>query len=177
MSRVHVALIPLLLLLLGGCAGKKATVDYDPDYAISKLRTYAVSKVQPDDMSPIDAERISNALDETLSEKGYVKSGSGSDFNASFRFRFYEDVPSNVSFGIGVGGVSGSTGVGVGASKQLRHDEAVLEIRMTDTVSQKTFWSASYRTKVNADAPPGKRDTRIKETVKSMLESFPKAKP
>jgi hypothetical protein len=166
-----------LLLLLGGCAGKRPAVDYDPGFATAALHTFTVTESKQSAISPITSQRIESALHKTLISKGYVKTDAHPDFTVTFGAHIMKDVPSNVSIGFGFGSSGPHSGIGVGASKQLRHDEAVLDIQMSDTKQNHTFWTVSYRPHIDTAAAPKEREAQIDATVAEMLESFPKAHP
>lgn len=176
--RIQYAFIWLaLLVMLVGCGAKKAEVDYDPGYALNTLRTYAFADANVEGISALDEQRVKNALASALHEKHYAAADTKPDFTVSYHVVRIDDVPSNVSLGFGFGGGSAHTGIGVGATKQLRHDEAMLEVRMTDPGTGKVFWTVSFRTRIDADASPQTRESRINETVRNMLDSFPEATP
>jgi hypothetical protein len=166
-----------LLLLLGGCAGKKPAVDYDPEYSTAPLHSFTVTESKQSRLSPITSQRVEKALKKVLVSKGYSPTDSQPDFTVTYSARIIKDVPSNVSIGFGFGSSGPHSGIGIGASKQLRHDEAVLDIQMSDTKRNHIFWTASYQPRIDTDAAPKEREAQIDATVAEMLESFPKAHP
>ncbi len=172
---IKIAVILLGLMLLSGCSEKKPVIDYDPGFAVEPLHTFIITDTNVPNISSITEQRIRNALKKVLVAKGYNEGKNGADFTVSYQVNIMKDVPSNVSIGFGFGTGGPHTGIGVGASKQLKHDEAMLEIQMHDTQQNHIFWTASYRTRLDNDAAPQERNARINDTVAGMLESFPKA--
>lgn len=154
MLKYFSGLVLFLLFISSGCSQKSVSVDYDPSYATTRLKTFSFAKIQAEGISPLDVERVRNALKEVLAAKGYTERSEQGDFTVSFRIETMKNIPSNISLGVGTGASSGGTGIGLGASGQLRHDEAMLEVWMTDTAHDSVFWTVSIRTKIDKDAPP-----------------------
>jgi len=91
----------------------------------------------------------------------------------TFRTAIQEDVPSNVSFGFGVGTYSSGVGTSVGTSRNVTSDKESLFIDMIDPKTKKTFWRAEVSKNRRDYKSPQERTDYMDKTVASMLETFP----
>ena len=82
-------------------------------------------------------------------------------------------MPSNFSFGFGVGTYSSGVGTSVGTTHNVTKDKESLDINMVDPKTQKTFWRAAVSKKRRDFKSPQERSAYFNKTVASMLKSFP----
>ncbi len=165
-----------LIFLLAGCSGKDVTVDYDPGYDIAAHCCFSIAPSEMRSNDPLNAERFERAIEELLREKGYRRDDRRDDFKVRYFTRVVEDVPSNVSIGFGFGSGGPGMGVGVGGTKRLTRDELRLGIEMIDTRTHRVFWSAGMKNDLDEQATPEAKTALIRQSVRTMLETYPKAK-
>jgi hypothetical protein len=165
-------LFPLILLLMVGCSSKVDT-DYDPAYQTALLKTFAiVENVKGADT--LDDERIREAITREMEQKGYTAvSQDAADFHISFLSRFEKDVPSNVSFGFGVGTFSSGVGGSVGTTRNVTNDKETLLINMVDPKTQKIFWRSEVSKKRRDFKSPQARSDYFNKLVASLVKEFP----
>lgn len=170
------AFIPVLfvvtVLLFGGCAAKKLPFDYDPAYDTRPLQSFTLVPEKSAKPDPINDERIRNAIESALFAKGYEEASALGDFTVLYGMKLYKNRPSPITFGIGLGGISGNFGGGISTSITPKHDEISLFVRMVDPKTKRVFWSASNTKKWSAEDPL-KRQEIIKEAIMQMLRYFP----
>ena len=166
-------LLPLVLILFIGCSTKVET-DYDPVFSTKTLKTFVIVHKSKEGLDTLDNERIREAITNEMQTKGYESAIEGTaDFYITFQTAIEEDVPSNFSFGFGVGTYSRGSGASVGATRNVTNDEESLGINMIDPKTKKTFWRASVSKKRKNFNSPEDRTAFINKVVISMLESFP----
>jgi len=167
-------LFPVFLLLMVGCSSKKVQTDYDPAFQTSTLKTFYVASNSKAATDTLDDERIREAIKRELTQKGYEAAAEEkADFHITFRTAIQEDVPSNVSFGFGVGTYSSGVGTSVGTSRNVTSDKESLFIDMIDPKTKKTFWRAEVSKNRRDYKSPQERTDYMDKTVASMLETFP----
>jgi len=167
-------LFPVFLLLIVGCSSKKVETDYDPTFQTSALKTFYVTSDSKAGTETLDDERIREAIKRELTQKGYEASTKEqADFHVAFRTAIQEDVPSNVSFGFGVGTYSSGVGTSVGTSRNVTSDKESLFIDMIGPKTNKTFWRAEISKKRRDYKSPQERTDYLDKTVASMLKTFP----
>lgn len=167
-------LLPVFLLLMVGCSTKKVETDYDPAFQTSTLKTFYVVRNSKAATDTLDDERIRDAIKRELTQKGYEAAPEEkADFHITFRTAIKEDVPSNVSFGFGVGTYSSGVGTSVGTSRNVTSDQEDLLINMIDPETNKTFWRAEVSKKRRNYKSPQERTDYVDKTVASMLKTFP----
>lgn len=166
-------ILPLFLLLLVGCSTKIDT-DYDPSFSTKALKTFAIVHKSKDGVDTLDDERISTAITHELQLKGYESVAENTaDFYVTFQTAIEEDVPSNFSFGFGVGTYSSGVGTSMGTTHNVTNDKESLGINVVDPKTKKTFWRASVSKKRRDFKSPQERSAYFDKTVTSMLKTFP----
>ena len=174
MNRVFWYLLVFATLFLGGCASSAPSIDYDPAFDTSRLTTFGVAK-ERSPLCELDDERIEAAIVEALEAKGYrFKKKSPHDFQALYRVETFHDIPSNFSFGLGIGGGSWKHGgVEVGTSLTPHHDEIALRIDMVRPGDHRIFWSGRIRTTLPPLRTPKERESFYRKTVVEILKRYP----
>lgn len=166
-------LLILGVVLFGGCSAKKLPFDYDPSYDTQKLVSFTMQAEKEAMPDPLNSERIKEAIEGVLFEKGYEEASALGDFTVMYGMKIYKNRPSPITFGIGLGGISGNFGGSISTSITPKHDEISIFIRMVDPKTKRVFWSSSVTKKWNG-SDPGKREEIIDEAVRQMLQYFPK---
>lgn len=170
-------ILPLLLFLFVGCATKVET-DYDPMFKTSALKTFAIVHKSKGGVDTLDDERIHGAITNEMQLKGYESAAQNTaDIHVTFQTAIEEDVPSNFSFGFGMGtysrGPGTSVGTSVGTTHNVTNDKESLAINMVDPKTQKTFWRAAVSKKRRDFKSPQERSAYFNKTVASILKDFP----
>ncbi len=166
-------LLPIFLLLLAGCASKPE-IDYDPLYQTKALTTFAIVHKSKTGYESLNEERIKEAITAELQHKGYTPVRQESaEFHVSFWSVTQEDVPSNFSFGLGLGTFSSGLGTSVGTSHRGSSDQEKMLITMLDPQTQKIFWRTELSKKQPEFTSPQQRSDYFNEIVAEMLKKFP----
>ncbi|MEA3372700.1 MAG: DUF4136 domain-containing protein [Campylobacterota bacterium] len=164
----------IALLLFTGCSSLKVNTDYDPDISLGGLHTYSIMDPTQKGPDTLQDERIIKAITANLNAKGYRSAAKeNADFRVRFRTEVERDVPSNVSFGFGVGSFSGNTGTSVGASRQPLHDKGTLIIDMLSSSDEKILWRGTASDNLRKSDTPHEREAYVQKLVNALLKSFP----
>lgn len=159
-----------MMFLLAGCAGSAPTVDYDPSFALEGKK-FGVVQTRGGNIDPLNAERIERAVTRSLEAKGY-RSDDPVDFLVRYDVTVTEDVPSNFSFGFGIGSYGRHGGGSVGTSVTPTGDMVRIRIEMVDPQSGKVFWSAEKVEALPAFDSPESRERFWNGIVRELLEKF-----
>jgi hypothetical protein len=171
--RIFLAL--LTALFFAGCAGSGPAVDYDTHVDIGAYDTFNVARSETASIDPLNAERIENAIVDNLTAKGY-RFDNGGEFTAVYDIRLLRDVPSNFSFGFGIGGYGSHGGGSVGTSVTPTSDKVEIRIDMVDAKTHKVFWSAAEEATMPDFTTPESRERFFRDVVTRLLAKFPDKK-
>lgn len=163
------------IFVMTGCSSLKVNTDYDPDIMMQTYQSFFILQPSDDQPDTLTNERIVKAVSEHLQSKGYQPaSKSEADFHVRYGTEVQEDVPSNFSFGFGIGMFSGHTGTSIGAAKRPLSNKGTLIIDMLSPSDHKTLWRGMARDTLKKNDTPQEREANIRHLVDSLLESFPK---
>jgi len=175
----------LLVLLMGGCSTLKVETDYDPNVAMNPPKTfYIVHKPQPDE-NTLMAERIIEALENELTEQGYI---NGSKEKADFYILFHTGVTTKsrvvtdykyvnmypYSYGRGFGYGYGGSGVAVvPESKNYTYKEGKLIVDAVFPKGNRIFWRGVAKDQLQSLEGPQERIDYINKVIKKLMKKFP----
>ncbi len=181
----------ILGFVLAGCATMSVNSDWDTRADFSKLRTYAwTSESQPRTQDPrlnntlLDS-RIRNAIDQTLSDRGYQKIPTGTpDFQVSYQAAIekkmdvtqvsmpYQMPYTTVSGGVvrvnPMWNVHGRTDTFV-----TQYDEGTLLLDVVDPKTNSLIWRGTAKKAIDEKSTPEKREANIRKAVQKILAGFP----
>ena len=179
----HSFCLAAAILLVAGCSSVSVSRDYDPSFDFSKLHTYAWHhETQPKTGDPrIDNdlmdERIRDAVDAKLVEKGFVRAQEqDADFLLAYYMTYKQRISGNtVSFGVGGGDYWNYGGVGYNTTIS-DYDEGQLTIDIIDPTTGKTIWrSVGVRATYEGSSPEAMTKI-VNSAVSRILAKFPPAK-
>ncbi|WP_233586811.1 DUF4136 domain-containing protein [Formosa maritima] len=149
--------------------------DYEKNTDFSKYKSYSYFTNMNLGLSELDTNRFFNALDETMSLKGFVLA-EDSDFIIDIESSTYQEVQSGSSVGVGVGGGNVGGGVSVGIPIGQANITRQIKFDFVDAKTNKLFWQAiSSESDVLTDNP-SEREEQFKAVVTKVLEGFPPKK-
>ncbi len=168
------AIVALLVSsIFSGCALKAPPYDYDPNFDTSRLETFTLRtdpNMRPD---PINDERVRAAVEDTLFKKGYSEASDLGDFTVLYGLEILKNRPSPVTFGIGIGGISGNIAGSISTAITPKQDEILLSLKMVDPKTKRVFWSAKA-TKGWSNLTPKQKSEVIEKEIGKLLSHFPK---
>jgi hypothetical protein len=185
-SALRGALVVVLLVLLSACSTMTVRSDYDPQASFSNLHTYDWLSVSqkvtgaPRLDNPLLDKRIRAAIETQLTTQGYESKASGTpDFYVGF-FVTLENKTAVSTLNDWYGYRAGwgwSYGVGTGTrypeSYTYQYQQGTLIIDVSDPKTHQLIWRGSAEAEVNPNLSAEKRDARINEAVRRILERFP----
>jgi hypothetical protein len=179
MIRILVALI--LTLALAACTTYRVYTDYDPAAQFASYRTYSW-RTTPDQVSPLLAQRIVDAVDVQLRAKGWTEVATGGDIaiaaNVATRQEYYltdfYDGPYWGGWGWGWGGWGGRWGGAYGGfNSAYVHSFTVgtLAVDMFDARTRQAIWRGTADGAIKKN--PTKATADIQTAVAKMFATFP----
>ncbi len=159
-------------LLLAGCSGGGPRIDYNPDFDPSRLTRFGVMEAPGSRVDPLNAQRIESAIVGNLTAKGY-RHDDPVDFVARYSVTVLKDVPSNFSFGFGLGSWGHNGGASIGTSVTPSVDKVAISIDMVDPQNDKVFWSATENETMPDFSTPEERTRFFNAVVYRLLKNYP----
>lgn len=181
-----IVLTAVTLLIISGCSGIRVGQDYSPDVSFSGYRTYdwdpSVQEI-PDRTkveSPLVLERIKNAIEQNLAEKGWTQNSTSPDCLLAYSYIVESKLSSTRSsprVGIIMGGMMGKSArgsVSVGTGYDIeQHDQGQVLVDILDVKTGKLLWRGSGTFREEYISEPEKMTKKINETVRKILNQFP----
>lgn len=174
--RTSIITVILVLFLILSCAPIRVNYDYDRTVNFENYKTYQYFADMNTGLSELDTNRLLDALDTKMTEKGYAISKTP-DFFIDIKSRDYQEGPKS-TVGIGMGGTSGNVGGGVSVGIPVGQGQVNREITI-DFVSQEKkqlFWQAVSESSFNPNASPETRGAMLKALVEKVLSQYPPEK-
>ena len=161
-----------LSILLSACSTVDVSHDASKSADLINFKTFNVKA--PNNNDNLNNNRISAAIKEGLISKGYQFSNDSSpDTTARFTRLLKEDVPSNVSLGVGLGSLLGAVGVSAGTSYRLVYDQETITISLFDKKRNSVVWKGTATDKIESNPTPEQRQAQINKLVNAILKTFP----
>ena len=159
-----------VLLVMVGCAWTQMTVDYDPQFDFTKLKTYDWI---PNPVVTASAElvekHLKTAMNAELEKKGYSQSADKPDFYIALHASKEDKVDvSSWGYGYGYGWYGYGGGVDV-----YQYEEGTAVFDFVDGEKKDLIWRGVVKVEIDRKASFEKRQKRIKEIVEKMLKDFP----
>ena len=166
--------------LLFGCSSVTVSQDYEIGADFSRYRTFAwISADQPrtGDIrvdNPLLDARIRNAVEQTLTSKGFEKKADGQPdmliaYHLTIRSRIEGD-----SFRTGVGYGRDPYWGATGFETTIRQfDEGMLVIDIGDAAENRLIWRGTGTRRVTEKVSPEKSTRIVNQTVQEILNQFP----
>ena len=176
MIRILVAF--LLMVALAACTTFSVNTDYNPTAQFASYRTYSW-RTTPDQVSPLMAQRIVDAINVQLRAKGWTEVATGGDValaaNVATRQEYDLDAFYSGPYWAGWGwGWGGSWGGGFGgfATTHVRsYTVGTLAVDMFDAKTRQAIWRGTAEGAIKKN--PTKASADIQTAVAEMFATFP----
>ena len=177
------------VLSLAGCSGLKINTDYNPG-AVPEMQAYETYSWLPEPSegrgadsrvnNPITIQRIVNAIDYALQEKGLQKVESGGDFKVGWHGAINSEtnyVTYNDYYGYGYRGW-GYGGWGGGTSRTTAYtvEQGSLLIDIVDSRTSELVWRGLAQAEVGKPKSPERAQEDLNAVCEHMLSGFPPKK-
>lgn len=164
----------IFILILNGCSSLKVSHDIDPDASLASLETFTFQPHITANQDTLNEDRAIKAIKNNLESKGYRFSKTRpTDFEIQFQLQSTPNVPSNVSFGLGLGSFSGNLGGSIGTSHRKTYNQDTIVIDVLSPANGKLLWRGTATDKLNQAETPEQRQIQINGLVNAILQPFP----
>jgi hypothetical protein len=164
----------IFILILSGCSSLKVSHDIGPDASFSSLETFSFQPHTAANRDTLNEDRIIKAIKNSLESKGYRFSETRpANFKIQFQLESIPNVPSNVSFGLGLGSFSGNLGGSIGTSHRKTYNQDTIVIDLLSPANGKLLWRGTATDKLNQAETPEQRQIQINKLVNAILQPFP----
>jgi len=182
--RISVLYWFLVTLFFFGCSSIEVSQDYEPGRDFKNLKSYAwksetqekTGNVNID--SPLVDNRIRNAIEKALSDKGFIKSGDKTvDFEVRYSFTLSRKTlsrPVNTGIGFGFGHYRSMGAIGIQTGAQIdEYDEGLLIIDFLQPDGNLILWRGKSTREVETHTTPDEMIQETDQSVEKTLEQFP----
>lgn len=166
----------IVVLFLVSCAPIRVNYDFETATDFTTYKTYNYYANIQSGLSELDANRLMNALDEELQNKGLTLSETPDFFIDIKSDEFQEANRSSVGVGLGGGGRNVGGGVSIGIPVGQSNLNRQIIIDFVDENGVGLFWQAVSEDSFNPNAKPDKREAKFKAIVVKILENYPPKK-
>jgi hypothetical protein len=179
------SIMAIMLLGLTGCSTMTSHADWDTSANFRTLKTYAWAPGQQprtgdpriDNNSFLD-QRVRQAVDNTLTTRGYLKTNSNPDFWVSYQAAIEEKLSATTMPAYGYLTPYGSdlydySAWSEDATMITQYDEGSLIIDVADAKTKKLIWRGTVSDVVDPAKSPEKRQQKINKAVAQAFENFP----
>lgn len=168
----HFILI-LLLLLIISCAPIYVNYDYETGTNFGQYKTYNIYPELISGLSELDENRLLDAIDEVLQQKGFKVSQSP-DIFVNIKSQEFESF-NNSNVGVGVGGTGGNVGGGVSVGIPINRTSINRELTFDfiDAQKDRLIWQAISESGYNPNASPEKRKEKFIAIVTKVFSKYP----
>ena len=188
LHRPVAAILSLALAMAAGCASVKVDSDYDPGTDFASLKTWSWVADPPQLEGGVRVQgnqllknRVTSAVERTLSSQGYPEAQGSPDFRVAFSFGAQQklDVQSSPSAGgyyggRGRGGVYSGWGGSTVDVQQYTEGTLIIDILRPD--GQNLLWRGTGTTRLREEKDPQKRTEKVNAAVEKILAQFPPGK-
>ena len=174
MMKHFLFLIAIFTLL--SCGSTRVDYDYDEQVNFTDYKTYNFLPDMQTGLSQLDVNRLLEAIDLVMQEKGFQKSDNP-DLLINIMSDQYQDNSRN-SVGVGVGGGSYGGGVNIGAGIPLggRKDHQTITIDIVDSKKDALVWQAISDSNIALNTNPQDRVTYYTKITQKIFSGFPPEK-
>ncbi len=172
MKKVVILIMSVLIFL--GCSSLRVNVDYDPSYTFVQQQSFAIVHNEKEGENTLLNDRITNALEQELKNKGYVKAKKD---KADMVFVFHTDVQSKTDIHtdyvrVGYRGYRYGGGM-VAQTSTYTYTKGTLIIDALTSKNKKIVWRAVTTDVLSQHDTPQERTLYINRVVKKTMKEFP----
>ena len=175
-----------VMLLLAGCSSLTINRDYNPG-AVPTMQAYQTYSWLPEPAegrgsdtrvnNPLTIQRVVNAIDYALQEKGFQKVESGGDFKVGWHGAINSEtnyVTYNNYYGYGWGGWGyGGWGGGTSTTSAYTIEQGSLLIDIIDANKNELVWRGLAQAEVGKQRSPEDTQRELNDVCVEILKGFP----
>lgn len=172
--KTNLRFLALASLIFAACLFAKTAVDYDHSVNFGKYHTYSWIGVNVQE--PLWNDRITKAIDNQLTAKGWRKVDSGADTSISAVGSTHTEQTLDTWYSGGFGGGWGHRGwwgggPGFATTTVDRTPVGTLHIDIFDAQSKKVIWHGDCSDTLSSK--PDKNETKLEKSVAELFKKFP----
>lgn len=166
----------IFLILITSCAPIYVNYDYEEKTDFSQYKTYNIHPELQSGLSQLNENRLLDAMDMTLQNKG-LKVSETPDIFINIVTREFQNT-NNTSVGVGVGGTGGNVGGGVSVGIPLGPSNINREIvfDIIDAKNNNLVWQAVSESAFSPKATPTKKKEKLEDIVNKVFIKYPPKK-
>ncbi|KJD37073.1 hypothetical protein PW52_01030 [Tamlana sedimentorum] len=166
-------LVFLIAVTTLSCATVKVDYDYDSAANFNNYKSYNYYADMKTGFSELDTNRLLDAIDSTMTAKGFYIADSP-DFFIDIKSEAFQ-APPRQTVGVGVGGGGGHVGGGISIGIPVGDSNfnRVITIDFVDENKKQLFWQAVAETSLKLNSTPDQREAKMQAVAKKVLAAYP----
>lgn len=182
-SMKRIVFLLLVSAAAAGCSTVQVSQDYDTGMNFSQLHYFTWKSTEIKSSAdirinnPLLQKRIIKAIEQSLSERGYLADDLQADFLVDYDLSIstrIESSPFTTSFGYGYGAYRNYGGVGVITSPEInQYDVGMLVIDIYNKATNELVWRGIGSERVTTHSTPDQTTNTVQRMVRAILDQFP----
>jgi Domain of unknown function (DUF4136) len=168
--------LALFLLVSVNLFAIKVSYDYDPSFDFSKFRTYQLIDVKDSKVDPLTDQKIKQAINNTMSKKGFSQDDSSPDLYLAYQFGVQKEQRVNPTTAVGWGWFPwDGPGMGMATAPATTStiDIGTLVINLVNASNKKLVFRSQGTDTLDPSKDSGKNYQKIQQAVEKILNHFP----
>ncbi len=171
--------IVLAFMSLVACSSVQVSYDYDKEANFTKYKTYEYTQETKElggSSGQLIRDRLLASVDQEMTSRGYTKTEGGADLMVELHIKAEQKTTATA---YNTGGVYGGRygyyrygGMGTTINYN-QYTDGTLFINVADKSTDKLIWQGRGTKTLDENASPEKRDSSIKNAVKTIFAKYP----
>jgi len=179
----RIVFLLLVYAAAAGCSRVQVSQDYDTGMNFSELHYFSWKSTEEKSSAdirisnPLLQKRIIKAIEQSLSERGYIANDLQADFLVDYDFSIstrIESSPFTTGFGYGFGAYRNYGGVSIVTSPEInQYDVGMLVIDIYYKATNELVWRGTGSEIVTTHSTPDQTTNTVQRMVQAILGQFP----
>lgn len=169
-------LVLLVAVFTISCGSTRVDYDYDEQVDFTNYKTYDFLPDLQTGLSQLDANRLIEAIDLVMQEKGFVKSETPDMLINIVSDQYRENSQNSVGVGVGGGSYGGGVSIGAGIPLGGSKDHQTITIDIVDRAKDILVWQAVSDSNISLNTNPQDRVSYFTKVSQKIFAKFPPQK-
>ncbi|MDP5045408.1 MAG: DUF4136 domain-containing protein [Leeuwenhoekiella sp.] len=158
------------------CGSTQVNYDYDEQINFAEYKTYNFLPDMQTGLSQLDANRLIDAIDIVMQQKGFVKSETPDLLINIISDQYRENSQNSVGVGVGGGSYGGGLSIGAGIPLGGSKDHQTITIDLIDSKKDMLVWQAVSDSNIALNTNPQDRVSYYTKVSQKIFKNFPPEK-
>ncbi|MFI8379289.1 DUF4136 domain-containing protein [Leeuwenhoekiella sp. NPDC079379] len=169
-------LVLVVSFFIISCGSTQVNYDYDEQINFSEYKTYNFLPDMQTGLSQLDANRLIDAIDIVMQQKGFVKSETPDLLINIISDQYRENSQNSVGVGVGGGSYGGGLSIGAGIPLGGSKDHQTITVDLVDSKQDMLIWQAVSDSNIVLNTNPQDRVSYYTKVSQKIFKNFPPEK-